>query len=448
MRVLAVFFVLLSLAAPASSEPRLATEPTTLVYPDYWHTPLGMHRGTPRLLRLMLGEAVRFDEPMGVACARMAELGGTGPQITAFGVNSGSGQIVYNPDMLHLAVFGEAGGGDGRFYKPIGVACHPSGLVAVADSGNHRIVFLSYSHGELHWDHAFGSRGKGPGQFESPRWVALDSQERLYVSDTGNNRIQVFGADGSFLQAWGDDPNANNSIIEPQALAVVDPLEPFSADPGQAGLYVVDQYHGRIQRFSLDGRFLGQVTAADLGKPAVYFEGVALDYSNNLWVADRSNDQIHKFDRRLEYIDSWGSHGDEDGQLNSPRGLAIYRHYGQVLTLEKEAAQYLWIGADVKDVKFSRVEDPQLGPKLRLDYRVTERAWVDAWIEDLDGEHIATLIKHHLQRAGAQTIFWTGDLDSGFRISNGPYNLVFDAEATYSSATYVKKEVRKRFVVK
>jgi hypothetical protein len=448
MRLLRGLFCLLSLAAPALGGPRIASEPSTLVYPDYWHTPLGLHRGTPRLLAFMLGDQVKFDDPMGVACARMAEQGGTGPQITAFGVNSGSGQIVYNPDMMHLAVFGQAGGGDGRFYNPIGIACHPSGRVAVADSGNHRIVFLRYKDGKLQWDHVLGTHGSGPGQFENPRWVALDSQERLYVSDTGNNRIQVFNADDSFVTTWGGDPNANNSIVEPQALAVVDPQEPFSADPGWSSLYVVDNYHGRIQRFGLDGRFLGQVVASDLDKPAVYFEGLALDYSNNLWVADRSSDQIHKFDRRLEFLDSWGKHGDEDGQVNSPRGIAIYRHYGQVLTLEKEAAQYLWIGADVKDIKFTRVDDPQLGPRLRLDYKVTERAWVDAWIESLDGDKIATLIKHHLQKPGGQTIFWNGDLDSGFRIANGPYNLVFNAEATYSSATYVVKEVRRRFVVK
>jgi hypothetical protein len=423
------------------------TGPSTLVYPDFWHTPLGLHRGTPRLLRLMLGDAVQFDDPGGVACTRMDELGPQGPQITAFGVNTGSGQIVYNPDMLHLAVFGQAGGGEGRFYQPVGIACHPSGLVAVADSGNHRIVYLRYERGELRWDHTLGSRGSGPGQFENPRWVALDSQERLYVSDTGNNRVQVFSPEGLFLGQFGGDPDANNSLLEPQAIAVVDPLEPFR-DAAAAGIYVVDQHHGRIQRFSPLGLFLGQVTAADLNKPNVYFDGIALDYFNNLWVADRSSDQIHKFDHQLQWLDSWGTHGSGDGQLDSPRGLAIYRHYGQVLVLERESAQYLWVGTDLKDIRFSRVDDPGLGPRLRLDYRLTERSWVDCWVETPQGDHVATLLKRRLQRQGDQSIFWNGDLDGGFRIAPGPYVLVFDVEATYASATYVVKELRRKFVVK
>jgi hypothetical protein len=448
MRVFATLLWILCLAPGAQAGPRIVTKPSSLVYPDFWHTPMGLHRGTPRLLRLMLGDAVRFDEPAGVAVARMAELGPPGPQITAFGVNSGAGQIVYNPSMLRLDYFGQAGGGEGRFYRPVGVAAHPSGRVAVADSGNHRIVFLRYAQGKLAWSHTLGTRGRGPGEFENPRWVALDSQERLYVSDTGNNRVQVFGAEGAFLMEFGGDPDANNSLLEPQAIAVVDPLEPHAAQRGQAGIYVVDQYHGRVQRFGLDGRFLGQLNASDLGKSAVYLTGIALDYFNNVWVADRSSDQIHKLDRQLEYIDSWGRPGEGDFMLNSPRGLAIYRHYGQMVVLEKESAQYLWIGADIRGISFNRVEDPLLGPKLRLDYTLTERAWVDAWVEDPKGNKIATLVKRRLQKQGGQSVFWNGDLDTGFRIPNGPYTLVFNAEATYSSATYVKRELKKKFVVR
>lgn len=437
----------LLLSASLAAGPRIETGPSTLVYPDFWHTPLGLHRGTPRLLRLLLGDQVRFNDPAGVACTRMAEWGSQGPQITAFGVNSGSGQIVYNPDMMHLAVFGQAGGGEGRFYAPVGIACHPSGRVAVADSGNHRIVFLRYARGTLRWEGSLGSRGSGPGQFENPRWVALDSQARLYVSDTGNNRIQIFDADGRFLRQFGGDPEANNSLIQPQALAVVDLQEPYSEQPFES-LYVVDQHHGRIQRFSLDGRFLGQFTASDLGRTTVYFDGIALDYFNNLWVADRSSDQLHKLDRQLQWLDSWGEHGRGDGQLDSPRGVAIYRHYGQVLVLERESAQYLWIGTDVKDIRFSRVEDPLLGPKLRLDYRLSERSWVDCWVTDLQGKKLAALSRRRLQRQGQQTLFWDGRLDDGRLIRPGAYELLFNVEATYASATYVVKELKRRFSVR
>ena len=445
---LAPWLLLLALSgAPLLAEPRLEKVPSSAVYPDFWHTPLGIHRGSPALLKLLTSDQARFDDPLGLACTRMDEYGEQSPQITAFGVNSNAGQIVYNPSMKSLAVFGQQGWGEGRFYKPVGVACRPDGRVVVADTGNQRLVLLRFHDGKLYWVNTLGQRGHGPGQFVDPRWVALDSQGRIYVSDTGNNRIQVLDAQGQFLYSFGDNPNANNSLDEPQAIAVVDPGEPYSPEPLGA-IYVVDQHHGRVQKFSLDGRFLGQTTAEDLGRPTVYFEGIALDYFNNLWVADRSSDQLHKYDQHLQWVDSWGKPGEGDGKLSSPRGVAIYRHYGQLLVLEAESAQYLWIGTDIKEVRFSRVESRQKGPELRIDYRVTDRAWVDTWVEDLEQNKLVQLQTHKLQKEGAQTIFWNGDISGGYRIAPGTYFLVFQAEATYSSATYVKREMRKRFVVK
>ncbi len=442
MLLLALFCLPLGLGA----EPGLVTRPSTLVYPDFWHTPLGLHRGTPKLLKLMLGDKVRFNDPAGVACTRMKEHGEQSPQITAFGVNSGSGQIVYNPDMKSLDVFGAEGSGDGYFLQPVGVACLPDGRVAVADSGNHRIALLRFSRGKLVWEGSLGVRGKGPGEFEEPRWVAYDSRGRLYVSDTGNNRVQVFSPDGVFLFMFGQDQSRNNSLFQPQSIAVVDAQDPYSVTP-TAAIFVVDQYHGRIQKFDMNGRFLAQATPSDVGRNLAYFDGIALDYFNNLWIADRGNHQIHKFDQYLQYIDSWGSEGKEDGHLDSPRGLAIYRHYGQMLVLEKESSQYFWIGADVKDVKFSRLERPE-GVQLRIDYRLTERATVDCWVESLQREVLTPLLERKKMSQGLQTILWDGDLPSGYRIPAGVYYLVFQAEASYSSATYFKREMRKRFIVK
>ena len=441
-----LFLALFCLAGALHGEASLITRPSTLVYPDFWHTPLGLHRGSPKLLKLMVGDKIRFNDPEGVACTRMLEHGEQSPQITAFGVNSGSGQIVYNPDMKSLEVYGEEGSGDGHFLQPVGIACLPDGRVAVADSGNHRIVQLRFSHGKLEWVGSFGTRGKGPGEFEEPRWVALDSQGRYYVSDTGNNRIQVFDPSGVFLFQFGQDQRRNNSLYQPQAIAVVDPQEPYGVTP-TAAIYVIDQFHGRLQKFDLHGRFLAQAGPADTGRALVYFDGLALDYFNNVWVADRGNHQIHKFDQYLQFVDSWGSEGKEDGQLDSPRGLAIYRHYGQLLVLEKESSQYLWIGADVKDVRFSRLDGPS-GVQLRIDYRLTERSGVDVWVESLDRELLRALVEHKKENQGLQTILWDGNLPSGYRIPAGIYYLVFQAEASYSSATYFKREMRKRFVVK
>ncbi|MGH7442793.1 MAG: NHL repeat-containing protein [bacterium] len=425
--------------------PRVEREPSSLVYPDFWHTPLGIHRGTQALLDLLLDGKVRFNDPEGAACAPM--LGQTGVRdVTVFGVNSGAGQILYNPDMHSLAMFGTNGGGRGCFFRPQGIACLPDGTVAVADSGNNRVVLLNYRDGTLHWDRVLGSEGQGVGQFEDPKGVALDSQGRLFVADTGNNRIQVFDRDGVFLEAFGADAGSNNAISAPQALAVEDPLEPNASNP-EAALFVLDLGGERLQKFSLDGDFIGQITAADLGRP-LHGASLALDYFGNVWVTDRLSDQIHKFDGHLQWISDWGQPGQGDGCLDEPRGIAINRAYGQVIVLEKESAQYLWIGADLANLRLSHAGDLPLGGRLRIDYRLSERAWVDAWIEDQGKNRVATLLDHGFQAQGDQTLFWDGRTDPAkAKVVPGTYILVLRAEAAYSSARFVVRELKRRFSV-
>jgi hypothetical protein len=48
-----------------------------------------------------------------------------------------------------------------------------------------------------------GISGTAPGQFTFPRAVTVDSEGRIYVADSGHNRVQVFNADGTLLQQWG-----------------------------------------------------------------------------------------------------------------------------------------------------------------------------------------------------------------------------------------------------
>jgi DNA-binding beta-propeller fold protein YncE len=48
----------------------------------------------------------------------------------------------------------------------------------------------------------FGKRGKGPGEFTLVHNVQVDAQGKVYVSDRENQRIEVFDANGKFLQEW------------------------------------------------------------------------------------------------------------------------------------------------------------------------------------------------------------------------------------------------------
>jgi DNA-binding beta-propeller fold protein YncE len=75
----------------------------------------------------------------------------------------------------------------------------PNGRLFISDGyGNARI--LEYSAGGNRVK-VWGSAGTGPGQFNIPHGIANDGKT-LYVADRGNSRVQRFDLDGRYLGEW------------------------------------------------------------------------------------------------------------------------------------------------------------------------------------------------------------------------------------------------------
>jgi DNA-binding beta-propeller fold protein YncE len=116
-----------------------------------------------------------------------------------------AGQVIYKMDpqgkvMMQVGQKGVAGTGHNNFNLPTDVAFAPNGDFYVTDGyASARVVKFSHD-GKylLEW----GTRGKGPGQFELPHNVVVDARGRVYVTDRENRRIEVFDADGKFLDQW------------------------------------------------------------------------------------------------------------------------------------------------------------------------------------------------------------------------------------------------------
>ena len=98
--------------------------------------------------------------------------------------------------------------------------------------------------------------------------IAFAPDGRLYISDGyGNARILAYSADGKRLRVWGSSGTGPGQFQIPHGIAVDDKV-----------VYVADRTNARVQRFDLDGKYLGEWT--NLGRPfALKLSGGAL------WVA-------------------------------------------------------------------------------------------------------------------------------------------------------------------
>jgi sugar lactone lactonase YvrE len=61
-----------------------------------------------------------------------------------------------------------------------------------------------------------------------------------------------------------------------------------------------------------------------------YPQGIAVDASGNVYVADAKNNRIQKFTSTGSFITKWGNSGDEDGQFSWPSAVAVHPSTGDV----------------------------------------------------------------------------------------------------------------------
>ena len=86
------------------------------------------------------------------------------------------------------------------FNMPSGLAIAPNGDMFVSDGyGGHRVHKFS-PEGELLL--SWGRQGDVPGEFALLHNIGVDRTGRVFICDRENNRIQIFDADGNFLEQW------------------------------------------------------------------------------------------------------------------------------------------------------------------------------------------------------------------------------------------------------
>jgi tripartite motif-containing protein 71 len=195
-------------------------------------------------------------------------------------------------------------------------------------------------------DHAFvgrwGEYGAASGQFTAIGGVTHDSSGNVYVLDIANNRVEKFDSSNAFQTAWGSDGcnPANPSTGDPAKTGPTSFCINFKGGvawgPGRdsAGnavsggvIYVSDSYRHRVVEFDTSGSPIRQIGVTDVfgsdSSHLYYPQGVTVDGSGNVYVADDRNDRIQKFTDLGAYAATIGSSGSGGGQLNNPYDVGL-----------------------------------------------------------------------------------------------------------------------------
>jgi phage tail-like protein len=141
------------------------------------------------------------------------------------------------------------------FVCPSALAADPcGGRLLVTDAATHLVKKIDLATLRVETLPAIGSEGSGPRALRTPRGVALLCSGVLAVADTGNHRVQIFGpAPHAQLQLW-DEPGRFRW--------------PWGIAADACGvLHIADRGHGLIRRLRRDGTALDDLGAGWLKAP-------------------------------------------------------------------------------------------------------------------------------------------------------------------------------------
>jgi sugar lactone lactonase YvrE len=164
---------------------------------------------------------------------------------------------------------------------PNGIAFLPNGDFYVTDGyKNFRVVRFSK---DGTYQSEWGKPGSGPGEFNLPHGIAIDEKGRLYVIDRSNMRIQVFDANGNYIEQWPGIRFAQD----------------IHATRDGRYLWVADGWNNKILKYDLSGHLL--YSWGTFGASAGYFWGphsFSVDSEGNLYTAEVFAGRAQKFQPR------------------------------------------------------------------------------------------------------------------------------------------------------
>lgn len=178
------------------------------------------------------------------------------------------------------------------FAIPHSIRIDPQGNVWTVDASSSQ-VYKFTPRGEKLMMIEVGGQPKTASNFNGATDIAFAPNGHLYVSDGyGNARVVEYTAQGQRVREWGKAGTGPGEFDQPHGIAI-----------DRAGVvYVADRKNGRLQRFDLAGRFLGEWTGLGMVTAVTFHQGAVWIGTQQRNEPTASDGWILKLDRQTGAI--------------------------------------------------------------------------------------------------------------------------------------------------
>ena len=203
--------------------------------------------------------------------------------------------------------FGRFGTESGEFRTPTGLAIGPDRHLFVSDTKNNTILKFDDD------GRSVGSVAAGEMPFEMPVGLAFDSQKNLFVVEEQGCRVRKFGPNGAALATYGGQGSDTGRFLSPRGIAI----------NGSNQIFVADSGNHRIQQFDTNFTWVRNLRFKDVGRSPAIPHGLAIDMENRLWACYPNLRRVVRFDADGNSDLICGEQGTGLGQFEDPRFLAF-----------------------------------------------------------------------------------------------------------------------------